>query len=450
MDFDPQLYFFRKKNQNYEKINDLQEILSYFKTTQTNNNDDYTLHSHIITEVFESYFIRFIKFDIWVDFINSKTYTNNAEIKLFITKYAFSAINDILTNNTLTHFQQEREIRSLISTYDSYPDIYNSSFIRKLLQLTLTDWKDIIIYFPQYIKRTSASFENLIYLYDKQYPVLMIDTKNFLSKYKFFSFLTLYDSINNININRNTIMNFFHKNSHFENDVFWLNNEHSYNLTYTLDNQTFPYTQNEYNIHKNCLDVDKKSYIFKIPFSIFSEIEKEFVFEHFISLLPFLLQNNFRNVLKLSHLPKDTFGNVIDSLHNIIARIHPSFFGELHNTYIQNIQNNIFIPRYLPSLSHKNAFPELDLFSSYNKVIFEKEWYNSSILFKQEFIDSFTNKIHFKTRKQIHNENINIDHIEFLTKNKSKISENDLFKKEIQKQKDLSNIKQTMDYLFFK
>ena len=47
----------------------------------------------------------------------------------------------------------------------------------------------------------------------------MIDTNNFLSKYKFFSFLALYDSINNININKNTI-NFFNEKSHFENDVF--------------------------------------------------------------------------------------------------------------------------------------------------------------------------------------------------------------------------------------
>ena len=62
----------------------------------------------------------------------------------------------------------------------------------------------------------------------------------------------------------------------------------------------------------------------------------------------------------------------------------------------------------------------MDLFSSYNKLVFEKEWSNSSILFKQEFIDSFTNKIHFKTRKQINDEHININHIDFLTKNKVK------------------------------
>lgn len=451
MEFDPQLYFLKKKYENISKIESLQDILCFFQTKYNHDDKDKNdLYSDTISDIFLSYFIRFIPFETWKNFIHQEIYINSSQINNFITQNAFFPIRNIILDESLSHFQQERKIKHLIHEYDSFPDVYNSSLIQKLLQLSLDDWKHILSFFPSYNKRTSASFENLVHLYDKKYPVQMIDTKNFLSKYKFFSFLTLYDSINNININKNTITTFFNEKSHFENDVFWLNNEYSYNLTYTLNNKTFPYTENEYNIHKNCLDIDKSSYVFKIPFAIFSDVEKEFIFEHFISILPLTFQNNLRHILKISHLPDGSFGNVLDSFHNIVARIHPSFFGKLHNTYILNIENNIFIPRYLPSLSHKNAFPELDLFSSYNKVIFEKEWSNSSILFKQEFIDSFTHKTHFKTRKQINNEHINIDHIDFLTKNKSKISENNVLKKEIQKQKELSNIKQTMDSLFFK
>lgn len=458
MEFDRQLYFLQKKNENINKIEKLQDILSYFelKNNHTNNsqnkandNDNDTFRD-IICDVFQSYFVRFIPFTVWQVFINDNIYTNINQINLFVSEYAFFPIKEIIFNESLTHFQQEREIKKIIYEYESYPDVYNLSIIQKLFQLSTDDWKHLISFFPTYNKRTSASFENLLYLYEKPANISLLDTNNFLSKYKFFSFFTIFDSINNININSVTILKFFNEKSHFENDIFWFNNEIPINLTYTLNNEVHPYTETEYNTHKNCLDIDKYSYIFKIPFSIFSETEKQFVFERFISIVPLSFQNNLRNILKLSHFPNETFGNVIHCFHNIIARIHPSFFGKLHNTYIKNIENNIFIPRCLPFLSHKNAFPELDSFSSYNKIVFEKEWENSYILFKQEFIESFTNKTQFKTRKQINNEYIKIDHIAFITKNKSKISENSILKKDIERQKELSHIKKTMDYLFFK
>ena len=441
MEFDRQLYFFKKKNENLNKIETLQEILSYFElnNNHTHNsknkgiNEDTDTYKHIICDVFQSYFVRFIPFTIWQVFINDNIYTNINQINIFINEYAFFPVKKIIFDESLTDFQKEREIKKIIYEYESYPDVYNLSIIQKLFQLSVDDWKHLISFFPVYNKRTSASFENLVHLYEKPADISLLDINNFLSKYKFFSFFTIFDSINNININSITILKFFNDKSHFENDIFWFNNEIPINLTYTLNNEVHPYTATEYNTHKNCLDIDKHSYIFKIPFSIFSETEKQFIFERFISIVPFSFQNNLRNILKLSHFPNETFGNVIHCFHNI-----------------KNIENDIFIPRCLPFLSHKNAFPELDFFSSYHKLVFEEEWDNSYILFKQEFIDSFTNKTHFKTRKQINNEYINIDHISFLAKNKSKISENSILKKDIERQKELSNIKNTMDYLYFK
>lgn len=458
MEFDRQLYFLQKKNENINKIETLQDILSYFELNnnhtnnsqnKANDNDNDTFR-HIICDIFQSYFVRFVPFTVWKIFIDDNIYTNINQINIFINEYAFFPIKKVIFDESLTDFQQERNIRKIIYEYESYPDVYNLSLIQKLFQLSLDDWKHLVSFFPTYNKRTSASFENLVYLYEKPANILLLDTKNFLSKYKFFSFFTIFDSINNININSATILKFFNDKSHFENDTFWFNNETPINLTYTLNNEVFPYTETEYNTHKNCLNTDKYSYIFKIPFSIFSQTEKQFVFEHFISILPFSFQNNLRNILKLSHLPDDTFGNVINAFHNIVARIHPSFFGNLHKTYILNIEKNIFIPRYIFLLSHKNAFPELNLFSSSNKLLFENEWLNSSSIFKYEFIDSLTKKITFKIRKQINNENINIDSIKFLEQNKSKISEKDLFKEEISRQKELLYIKQTMDNFFFK
>ena len=58
------------------------------------------------------------------------------------------------------HTFNKKEIKHLIHEYDSFPDVYNSSLIQKLLQLSLDDWH---ILFPSYNKRTSASFENLVH-----------------------------------------------------------------------------------------------------------------------------------------------------------------------------------------------------------------------------------------------------------------------------------------------
>ena len=158
MEFDPQLYFLKKKYENLSKIESLQDILYFFKTKYNHSDKDKNdLYSDTISDIFLSYFIRFIPFETWKNFINQKIYINSSQINNFITQNAFFPIRNIILDESLSHFQQEREIKHLIHEYDSFPDVYNSSLIQKLLQLSLDDWKHILNFLP-WCAKVSAGF----------------------------------------------------------------------------------------------------------------------------------------------------------------------------------------------------------------------------------------------------------------------------------------------------
>ena len=66
-------YFLKKKYENLSKIESLQDILYFFKTQYNHGDKDKNdLYSDTISDIFLSYFIRFIPFETWKNFINQE------------------------------------------------------------------------------------------------------------------------------------------------------------------------------------------------------------------------------------------------------------------------------------------------------------------------------------------------------------------------------------------
>lgn len=318
------------------------------------------------------YFLQLLPVEIWEKFINEKIFSNDALSK-FTKNYGVFPIQNVLQNTSLCDFEKEREIQHLCQTTDlTFHDYYSPGVFN---QISLSAWEAFVDEFP---KLGNFNFKTLLEKYQKfpEPKVLYHHTWERIGK--FFAYPDECSKIIFTN-NKNEAVEvtfpiaeyYFAEKSHFENDIFYLNNVQPYHVKY-MDKNEQEMSQHLYSQHGNW-----KEGFMNIPWNILSKDSIEYLKLYLRKTCQ--LQISFPEIEKWK-VP--TIGHVFEKLHNIIGRTDERFPMTKYHYFLKENWDK-FEKDVIYNAPRELLFPEYS--SSSNKIELDALWNNSFDYFTKDF-----------------------------------------------------------------
>lgn len=363
-----------------QKFIDNYNIYRALKLPEIQNNETKQLFDSIENEderfdvykMYTWYFLQLLPVEIWKNFINEKNFSQEA-LTLFTKKYGVYSIQNVLKNTNLNNLQKEREIRHLCQmtdlTFHDYhsPGVFNG--------MSLSAWKAFVDEFP---KLGGFNFKTLLAKYQK-FPEPQLLYSNVWERVgKFFAYpedckKIIFTNMKNeiVDITFSMAKLYFAEKSHFEENIFYLNNHQPYYVKY-VDKNGQELSQNLFSQHGNW-----KNGFMNIPWNILSKNSIEY--------LKFYLRKTCQLQVSFPEIEKwkvSTIGDIFEKLHNIIGRVDERFpMTKYHYFLKENLE--IFEKEAIYNAPRELLFPEYT--SSSNKKELDALWNNSFDYFIQDF-----------------------------------------------------------------
>jgi len=365
----------------------------------------------ILPEIYNSYMINTLSLEVWKDFINDffeeieeyyeeiidEPYYRKNELlyqKLislvhsFYIEYGFYEIEKLVKWKEFGNFEILRRIRDYCRNWESFS---KKNLPSSIYYFQIEHW--------EYFFRNHSLFTKKMYDTEKMiskvllwkpifFPIRFIsDIGN--NYYSFFSWkkiiLKSIHNNNEIEITTYILEKFFHNDSHFEEDIFWLENEIPYYIYY--DNEKI--SEIEYNIHKENHYNQKKG-ILQCPYHLVAKYHKE-------RLKTFCINNLLSDKLWnfLDSNSKQPFQEILKKCFHILGRITKKYrFYQYHDTLSHYLENNYLVLNKLYSCPVSIVFPEYDIQTDSIKKEWNKQWNNTFSFFKEEILSFLFNDYH--------------------------------------------------------
>lgn len=363
----------------------------------------------IIPEIYNSYMINTLSLEVWKEFIKDffeeieeyyeeiidEPYSIKNELlykKLislvhsFYIEYGFYEIEKLVKWKEFGDFEILRRIRDYCRNWESF---FKKNLPTSIYHFHLEHW--------EYFFKSHSIFTKKMYDTEKMISKVLLRKPilfpiRFISDigenyYSFFSWKKIIvKSIHNnneIEITTYILENFFHDDSHFEEDIFWFKNEIPYYIYY--DNEKI--SQIEYNIHKENHYNQKKG-ILQCPYHLVAKYHKE-------RLKTFCINNLLSDKLWnfLDSNSKQPFKEILKKCFHILGRISKKYgFYQYHDTLSHYIKHNYLLLNKLYSCPVSIIFPEYDIQKDSVKKEWKKQWNNTFSFFKEEVLSFVCNE----------------------------------------------------------
>ncbi len=353
-------YFFRKNN--------WKEIENHFGL------EDPCEMFYQVESIYKSFMCSLTEKQIWIDFLQSNMEQNKTEItmdevKSLTTKYAFSVVETVLNDLSLTDFEKERKIKGLVRSWEPYR--FEKAFYSDYVQFSLLDWKNFMNQFPDWIRRglnqhrmlqkvklnqgsKESDFRPSYYHYNS-FPFTEIEIK------------TLENEV--VPLTTFFVEEYFNPSSHFEGDIFWLKNEHPrylYNKQNELLREKKVGTNSFFDCPCNCLSVTLKNKV------------RSFLYQRTPFTCTFMYPH-------LNYDGKKSLRYLIEKHFNIIGRISPVYcFSRLHESLLQKLKKQMLHLNKLDSAPKQLLFPEYYFQTDTVRDELDKMWKEVETEFFQE------------------------------------------------------------------
>ena len=306
-----------------------------------------------------------------------------AIIGMFHFQYSFYNIHSIFKNNAMTDFQKIRAIRSFLTEWE-----FRNTLRHELKAFELEQWEYFFTIEDAY-SFGRISFDRVMNMINSNRPLpsrppeLIQTNPNY---YMFFGWKTI--SIRDLDneivpLSENIIKNYFHRDSHFENDIFWFLNVRPYIIYY--DNQRA--NEESYNNHKENINVDNS--ILKCPVKYIPKHDMDRV--HTFCMSNFKCQETWK-FLQKAH-SSIALENLLQSCFNIIGRMSKKYdCSTYHYSLQEKMKRNLLNKKKLHKCNEKILFPELFFNEKNTRDMFADIWRKSFQFFLSDFLNFFLSR----------------------------------------------------------
>lgn len=354
----------------------------------------------IIPEIHSSYMMNTLSLKVWQEFIKDffeeieEYYTEIIDepyfmknelldrklislVHDFYIEYGFYEIEKLVKWKEYGDFEILRRIRNYCREWESFS---NKNLPFYMYYFRLEHWDSFFKNHSQFTKKmydTEKMVSKIIIWKPILFPTRIYSSLG--NYYSFFSWkkIVVKKEEEEVELTNHIIQNYFHEDSHFEKDIFWLKNEIPYSIYY--DNEKI--TEIEYNIHKQSYNNQKEG-ILKCPYHLLGKYHKErlknFCIDSIVSskLWSFLDSNS-----------KQPFEEILKKCFHILGRIKKKYgFYSYHDTLSYYLEKNYLILNKLHSCPVSLLFPEYEIQNNDIKKEWKKRWNDVYSFFKEEII----------------------------------------------------------------
>lgn len=306
-----------------------------------------------------------------------------AAIGMFHFEYSFYNIHSIFKNKTMTDFQKIRAIRSFLTEWE-----FCNTLRQELKTFELEQW-DYFFQLEDEYSFGRINFDRLMNMVTANRPLPfappeLIQTNS--NYYMFFGWKTI--SIRDLDnqivpLSESIIQNYFHKDSHFENDIFWFLNVRPYIIYY--DNKRA--NEESYKSHKENMNVENS--ILKCPVKYIPKHDMDCL--HTFCMTNFKCQETWK-FLQKAH-SSISLEDLLRSCFNIIGRMSKKYDCSVYHYSLQEkMKRNLLNKKKLHKCNEKILFPELYFNQKNTRDAFAEVWKKSFQFFVSDFIDFFLNR----------------------------------------------------------
>lgn len=353
--------------------------------------------------IYEQDFMKIIPLSYWKEFINDFTkqmieFIGNfdasvssvekyrkseqrvyAIMGMFHFEYSFKTIWKIFTDTTLTDFQKLRSIRVFLKDWEVPSEFF---------QFEMQHWKYFFEIEDDY-SFGRVKLDKLIQTIIYKYPLRSIPIKIQDTDYDFYSFFGWKPiSVCNVDncevpLTKGFIEDFFHCDSHFEENIFWLRNEIPYKIYYESNvgnEELFLSHKNEKNIERGILNCPVKH----IPFHDICRI-------HSFCKKQYGCNETWEFLLKISS--SISMKELLEKCFNILGRLNRQYpSSEYHYSLQEKMEKNMLNRKKLHSCKDKILFPEFYFNDKETQALLTECWEKSFDFFVQKFLCFFMKK----------------------------------------------------------
>lgn len=306
-----------------------------------------------------------------------------AIIGMFHFQYSFYNIHRIFKDTEMTDFQKIRSIRNFLLLQRSDKKIRSEYY-----DFELEQWKYFFEIEDDYCFgriNLDRYIQKVLYCKPlKPKTATVIETSS--NYYKFFGWKKIsLQSFDNqvIPLTEFIIKNYFHRDSHFEDNIFWFLNQYKYIVYY--DNERA--NEDLYEQHKNNINIEKS--ILNCPVKYIPKHDMNRLYSFCIS--NFQCAETWKFLLK-SH-SSISFETLLKNCFNIIGRLSYKYdCSSYHYSLQEKMRRNILNKKKLYKCKEKILFPELYFNDTKTRELFAVVWEKSFAFFVSDFFNFFLDR----------------------------------------------------------
>lgn len=396
------------KRVHVEFVHNNQKVIEIDKLVPIKNNPLKTpiqiIYEHlkdILPEIYSSYMMNCLPLKIWKDFIKDfqeeideyyeeireKPYWIKNEllnkklidiVHIFYIEYSFYDIEKLVKWKEYGTYEILRRIRNYCLSWESYS---NKELPYYIYHFGIEHWE---FFFQNHFRFTKKMFD-MDKMFEKvniwkpiTFPVsLYSDVKDYYSffSWKKFEIKTLDEK--DFELTKSFLSKYFHPDSHFENNIFWLENRVPYYIYYNNEK----INEIDYNNHKENYRNEKIG-ILECPYHLIHTSHKEKI-KDFCSKK--LLPQKIWNFLDSSS--KQPLKEILKKCFHILGRIYKGYgLYQYHDTLFYYLENNYLVLNKLYNSPNSILFPEYSFQKDSIKKIFIKKWEETFLFFQDEIL----------------------------------------------------------------
>lgn len=362
-------------------------------------------------EIYQSYMMNTLSFDIWYEFIKdfkeeieeynesiqNEYYSKQIDlllqkkrklIQLFYIEYGFYFIEKLVKWKEFCDLKILREIKNYLRSWEFYS---KKDLPFMIYHFQIKDWEYFFKY-HYYMVKSGFDFEKMVQYVEIKLSLSIPPVQILSIPFSYFSFFSWKKvSLKNRNgkeipLTENIIRYFFHETSHFEGSTFWFHNHSPYTLYYDGIEQK---NDTLYLEHKNYRD-SKKGFL-ECPSNLIPSFFKEKIKHFCIQKYPSFQDElwSFLNINSKSIYGKD----LLKKCFHILGRLSKEYhFYQYHHSFFKKIEHQYLSIKHIHMMSKSILFPEFDYQTKKVQEEIKERWGQVFSFFKEELFSFLLNE----------------------------------------------------------
>lgn len=300
-------------------------------------------------------------------------------MNLFLIEHGFSDIEKLVRWKEYGEYKILREIRNFLISWESFS---KKEVPYDFFNYKIEHWEFFFKNNYHYFYR-NMSLESLMKKVEYNIPIERDRVKlEGLSNYMYFEFFSWKEiQIRDIENNEKSldismVRNFFHKDSHFEDDIFWMENRIPFYIFYDGEKAS----QEMYEIHRE--NFNRKKGILNTPYHLFPKNIKHYLYDFCLKKI------NRRGLWDFLHGNLKIKGkDIFKKIFHILGRLHKDYhFYQYHYFLKKLFKKEIVKINKCHSFPDSFLFPEFDIQEEKVKGIIRERWKECYSFFEDEIL----------------------------------------------------------------